>query len=159
MIIRNLDRSWIFPKSDLRIKIIPINKSEWEICVRLKGAVIFIGWIYWEIILMTTRIYLISNCYVNLAITHNWLVSLRDFFDWWLLCEVTVEEVIVYCWQWQYLVYGKDYWTFVDTVEEKVHSHIAYLFIMFCPKIIGRCPQGKGISVLKKEIWSALCYL
>ena len=43
-----------------------------------------------------------------------WQVPCVAYFDCWLLCEVTVEEVIMYGWRWQYLIYCTDFWTFVD---------------------------------------------
>ena len=54
-------------------------------------------------ILKTTRIFLIWYWKDNLAITQNWLGSLRRdfFFHCWLLCEVTDEENIVHCWRCQ----------------------------------------------------------
>ena len=42
------------------------------------------------------------------------------YFDCWELCEVTVEEVIMYSLRWQYLIYRMDFWTFVDFYLGKV---------------------------------------
>ena len=76
--------------------------------------------IYW----INMSLFVITLIY-SLNITHNYLCYLCDTFNCWLLCEVTVEEVIVYSLHWQYLIYRMHFRTFVNTVEEKVHSHIA----------------------------------
>ena len=50
----------------------------------------------------------------SFSITHNWLGSLRDIF--WLLTILwsNCEEVIIYSWRWQNMIYRISCWTFVD---------------------------------------------
>ena len=96
----------------------------------------------------------ITDRFINLAINHNRLGSLRDIF--WLLTIVwsNCEKVIVYSRRWHYMIYSTDWWTFFDTVEEKVHSHIAYYVVTFFLKITDSRPWGAGITIILHVIWS-----
>ena len=47
-----------------------------------------------------------------------------------------------------------DFWTFVDTVEEKINSYLAYFIVAFRPKITDSRPQGEDITIILHMIWS-----
>ena len=47
-------------------------------------------------------------------------------------------------------------WTFVDTVEEEVLSHLEYYVFAFCLKITDGRPWGTGNTVIQHVIWSVI---
>ena len=154
--ILDLSKIWF------RNNTISINILEWVFYVQPKGAVEFIGRTHRKIILNTTNIYLIWNWYINLVITHNWIGSLRRGTFWfldivWSNCwgkDRVLFTVQVFDYR---KIYRTDYWTFVNTVEEEVLSHLAYYFVAFHLKINYSRPRGAGNTVLHHVIWSAIC--
>ena len=132
-----------------------------NLCQTQRGSTI-----YWmnlsKIILKTTNIYLIWNWYVNLAITHNWLGSLRRGTLWlltivWSNCWGNYSVLLtVKLFELYHLIFITDCWTFVDTVEEEVISHLAYYIVVFHLKITYGRPQGTGNTVIQLVIWSVI---
>ena len=98
---------------------------------------------------------------VNLAITHNWLGSLRHGNV--LLLDIVWNN----CWGkyhvlltvqvFDYNIWYRIYlWTSVDTAEEEVLYYLAYYVVVFCLKITNGRPRGTENTFIQQVIWSVI---
>ena len=73
-----------------------------------------------------------------MAITHNWIGSLRHGTFWFMpICEVTVEEIIVYCWR------SKSF--YLKSIGRNNELLLILLKSRFIPFILLRCCVLSGI--------------